>query len=306
MTRVTRRGVLATVGLGTVAVAGVTMPLGQSASTKDWISTGPKPARFARRMPVPQPLVPTVMNDEYGEYHLYEIDERATQAQLLDPGAPATTVLAYAPVNGTPSVPGPLIKVQQNTRVCLKVRNQLPAIHPVFGYPAATSVHLHGSASLPQFDGYADDLTQPSHWKAYWYPNHQGPRTLWYHDHAVHHTAQNVYSGLVAQYHLHNAWEQANLPQGPYDVPLIVSDAMFDSDGNLAYMDRDHAGLYGDVITANGVPWPYFDVEQLSYRFRVLVASKRTTRRPTSGAWVDRRVVWRGALARRPSWGGRV
>ena len=273
MTGVTRRGVLATVGLGTVAVAGVTMPLGQSASTKDWISTAPKPARFVRQMPVPQPLVPTVMNDEYGEYHLYEIDERATQAQLLDPGAPATTVLAYAPANGTPSVPGPLIKVQQNTRVCLKVRNQLPAIHPVFGYPAATSVHLHGSASLPQFDGYADDLTQPSHWKAYWYPNHQGPRTLWYHDHAVHHTAQNVYSGLVAQYHLQNAWEQANLPQGPYDVPLTVSDAMFDSDGNLAYMDRDHAGLYGDVITVNGVPWPYFDVEQRYYRFRVLVAT---------------------------------
>ena len=54
----------------------------------------------------------------------------------------------------------------------------------------------------------------PGHYKDYWYPNHQGPRTLWYHDHGVHHTAQNAYSGLFAQYHIQNAWEKENLPQG--------------------------------------------------------------------------------------------
>lgn len=273
MAEVTRRGVLATMGLGTVAVAGVTLPLGQSASTKDWITTAPKPARFARRLPVPVPLVPKVLTDEFGSYHLYEITQAAVQAQVLDPGAPTTTLLGYGPTGGTPSVPGPLIKVDQNTRVCLKVRNQLPPVHPVWGHSGATSVHLHGSASLPQYDGYADDVTQPGHWKAYWYPNHQGPRTLWYHDHAVHNTAKNVYSGLVAQYHLQNAWEKANLPQGVYDVPLTVSDAMFDSSGKLAYDDNSFSGLYGDIITVNGVPWPFHEVEQRWYRFRVLVAT---------------------------------
>ena len=74
----------------------------------------------------------------------------------------------------------------------------------------------------------------------------------------MHQTAQNVYSGLVAQYHLQNAWEKENLPQGPYDVPLTISDAMFAKNGSLAYMDRDHSGLCGDVITVNGVPWPFF------------------------------------------------
>ena len=134
-------------------------------------------------------------------------------------------------------------------------------------------MHLHGSASLPQYDGYADDVTRPGHYKDYWYPNHQGPRTLWYHDHGVHQTAQNVYSGLVAQYHLQNAWEKENLPQGPYDVPLTVSDAMFAKNGWLAYMDRDHSGLFGDVVTVNGVPWPFFPVERRYYRFRVLMAT---------------------------------
>lgn len=63
-----------------------------------------------------------------------------------------------------------------------------------------TSTHLHGSASLPQYDGYASDVTQPGQWKDYVYPNSQPARTLWYHDHGVGHTSENVYSGLAGQY----------------------------------------------------------------------------------------------------------
>jgi FtsP/CotA-like multicopper oxidase with cupredoxin domain len=274
MTTLRRRDVLKLGGLGVgVTVAGLTLPLGQSASTADWISTAAKPARFVRRLPVPVPLAPTPMQDEYGDFLSYEITERAVSAQVLDPGAPMTRVFGYAGVGSSPTVPGPLIKVDQNTRVRLRVHNDLPSIHPTFGYEVGTSVHLHGSASLPQYDGYANDVTGPGQHKDYWYPNHQGPRTLWYHDHGVHQTAQNVYSGLVAQYHLQNGWEKENLPQGAYDVPLTVSDAMFAKDGSLAFMDRDHSGLWGDVVMVNGVPWPYLDVERRFYRFRILLAT---------------------------------
>ena len=31
--------------------------------------------------------------------------------------------------------------------------------------------HLHGSASLPQYDGYANDFTVPGYVKTYKYPN---------------------------------------------------------------------------------------------------------------------------------------
>ncbi len=274
MTTLRRRDFLRLGGLGVgVTIAGLTLPLGQSVSTADWISTSAKPARFARRLPVPVPLVATAMQDEYGDYLMYEISEKAAAVQVLDGGAPTTPLFGYSGIGSGPSVPGPLIKVDQNTRVRLRVHNDLPSVHPTFGYPVATSVHLHGSASLPQYDGFADDVTTPGHYKDYWYPNHQGPRTLWYHDHGVHHTAQNVYSGLVAQYHLHNAWEKENLPQGRYDVPLTVSDAMFAKDGTLAYMDRDHSGLWGDIVMVNGVPWPYHEVERRFYRFRILLAT---------------------------------
>ena len=274
MTHLRRRDVLKLGGLGVgVTAAGLTLPLGQSASTSDWISTSAKPARFARRLRVPQAVAPTVMTDAYGDYLLYEIREQAANMQILDPGSPMTPVFGYSVDGGLPSIPGPLIKVDQNTRVRVRVHNDLPTTHPTFGYGVATSVHLHGSASLPQYDGYADDVTVPGQYKDYWYPNHQGPRTLWYHDHGVHHTAQNAYSGLFAQYHIQNAWEKENLPQGAYDVPLVVGDAMFAKTGSLAYMDRDHSGLWGDVIMVNGVPWPFHEVERRFYRFRILLAT---------------------------------
>lgn len=275
MADIDRRDFFKLAGLGAcVTAVGLAVPLGESASTADWISTSLKPGRFWRRMPVPQAVSPVVMTDEHGDYLLYEVTERAGKLQILDPGAPATPVLGYAWGASAPTVPGPLIKVDQNTRVRLRVHNALPTTHPTFGYGGvATSVHLHGSASLPQYDGFADDLTTPGHYKDYWYPNHQGPRTIWYHDHSVHRTATNIYSGLLAQYHIQNAWEKENLPQGKYDVPLVISDAMFARDGKLAYMDRDHSGLWGDVITVNGVPWPFHEVERRFYRFRILMAT---------------------------------
>ena len=110
--------------------------------------------------------------------------------------------------------------------------------HPSIGQETTTSTHLHGSASKPQYDGYASDVTPPGFYKDYYYPNFQPARTLWYHDHGAHHTAQNVYSGLVAQYHLHDKVERALLPQGEFDVPLIVSDVAFREDGQLLLRRR--------------------------------------------------------------------
>ena len=40
-------------------------------------------------------------------------------------------------------------------------------------------------------------------------PELPAARTLWYHDHGVHHTAENAYMGWPAQYHLHDPVERA-------------------------------------------------------------------------------------------------
>ena len=158
------------------------------------------------------------------------------------------------PVFGYDGVfPGPRIELNQGTPAVVRQRNHLPAVGP-FGQPNKTSTHLHGSASLPEFDGYASDVTAPGEFKDYHYPNFQPARTLWYHDHGVHWTAQQAYGGLVAMYLLHDKEESDLLPTGDFDIPLVVNDAMFAADGSLAYDDNSHSGLWGDVILVNGRP----------------------------------------------------
>jgi FtsP/CotA-like multicopper oxidase with cupredoxin domain len=80
--------------------------------------------------------------------------------------------------------------------------------------------------------------------------------------------------GLAGQYQLLDDLEQSlPIPHGVYDVPLIVADRMFQSDGRLLFNTNDVAGLYGDVITVNGRPWPVMQVKKRKYRFRILNAS---------------------------------
>src|SRR5262249_44227706 len=59
----------------------------------------------------------------------------------------------------------------------------------------------------------------------------------------------------------------------PYDVPLVLRDAMFDTQGLLVYEDNDESGVFGDVLLVNGVPWPVMQVEPRLDRFRILNAS---------------------------------
>jgi FtsP/CotA-like multicopper oxidase with cupredoxin domain len=207
----------------------------------------------------------------------YELRMKQIHLPVL-PGLPPTLFWAY---DG--SVPGPTIHVERGRPIIVRHHNDLFDEHPVLKYgPPETSVHLHGNASLPQHDGYASDCTAPGGYKDYWYPAVQDARTLWYHDHGVHQTAPNAFMGLAAQYHLHDDGERVSgLPLegpsdqygNPYDVPMIVRDAMFDTDGQLLYDDHDHSGFFGDVLLANGVPWPTMTVEPRQYRFRILDAS---------------------------------
>jgi hypothetical protein len=61
-------------------------------------------------------------------------------------------------------------------------------------YGRPVSIHLHGSTTVPPYDGWADDMTCTYETKDYIYPNNK-PSTMWYHDHALHETARNAYSG---------------------------------------------------------------------------------------------------------------
>ncbi|MFN0028517.1 MAG: multicopper oxidase family protein [Acidimicrobiales bacterium] len=172
------------------------------------------------------------------------------------------------------SFPGPTIKTTKGRKTAIRFGNELPSRHQTLLYEPYTSVHLHGSPSLPQYDGYASDITRPGQYKDYHYPNNESGRTLWYHDHGMHHTAENIVQGLAGMYiHEDPAEAALGLPRGEFDVPLMINDAIFKNDGNLLFSLEDESGQWGDVIMVNGVPWPAMKVKRRKYRFRVLNAS---------------------------------
>ncbi len=198
---------------------------------------------------------------------VYHVRMRQFTAQLV-PGY-ATTMWGYEG-----AFPGPTFRIQRNRKVRVRFLNDLPLRHPVFGYEPTTSVHLHGAPSAPQYDGYASDTSRPGQHKNYLYDNSQAARTLWYHDHAVHHTAENVAMGLAGQYQVLDAAEDLiGLPQGEFDLPLTVTDVAFTARGQLLHDDRGDSGPMGDVLLVNGVPYPAFPVQPRKYRLRLLNAS---------------------------------
>src|SRR3954466_5350059 len=216
---------------------------------------------------------PLATKTPVGNTDYFTIYQRQAQVQILPDKL--TTIWGYADgVNGAAITPGPTIMVDQKRPAVVRQVCDLPDRHPEKGYQVWTSTHLHGSCSLPEYDGYASDVTNPRQFKDYHYPNVQDARTLWYHDHGVHITATNAYMGLAAQYILHDPFEQSlPIPHGDYDVPLVLKDVMFQESGDLLIDDNNQSGIYGDVILVNGVPWPKMRVERRKYRFRVLNAS---------------------------------
>ena len=253
---------------GVFAGATMSLPLSRVVSGQSALdgrmpaSKLPKP--FTTPFALPPVAIP-VRSDATTDY--YAMHMQPTTVEIV-PGYP-TLMFGYEG-----SVPGPTIKVDQGRKAVVRHCNTLPLTHPTYGYEPWTSVHLHGSASLPQFDGYASDITRPDQFKDYQYPNFQPARTLWYHDHGVHHTAENVYHGLAGQYHMFDPLERSlPIPHGVYDVPLIISDALFNQDGSLLFTLEDDAGIWGDVILVNGRPWPVMQVERRKYRFRILGAA---------------------------------
>ena len=264
-----RRDVLKVSALGAAAVA---LPFEQTVRAKSAsriaASLLPKPyvAPFVVP-PVAQPKGTTKGLDGVTDVPLYDITQKEGLAQILP--TIKTPIFGYDGI-----APGPTILARKGRPIAVKVTNALPATHPQWGYEAWTSVHLHGSASKPQYDGYASDITRPGEYKIYHYPNSQDARTLWYHDHGVHHTAENAYMGLAAVYLLGDEVEdRLPIPKGAYDLPLVITDKMFAADGKFMYDDEGHSGLYGDVILVNGQPWPNLKVAKRKYRFRILNAS---------------------------------
>ena len=257
-------------------IGGGGLLLSQDFPSEAWAQSSPQIDRFKLPFQMP-PVLKPIRSYEGGDrpIDIYQITMRKNQVKIL-PGE-KTQIWGYEGM-----IPGPIIRQRGGFRDEDRGRSSLIRFINKLGttleegeeVPISTTVHLHGMASLPQYDGHAEDLSLPGYFKDYFYPNDRAA-TIWYHDHAIDRTSRNVYMGLAGMYIVEDEEErQLNLPKGKYDVPLILQDLKFASDDNrLIFNDRNQQGLYADVILVNGVPWPYMKVARRKYRFRVLNAS---------------------------------
>ena len=166
-----------------------------------------------------------------------------------------------------------------------------------FGVPEI-STHLHNFHSGPDSDGGPCDPTnQRFFYRGQYYdyfhtmqyagfdstnPPYGDIRealgTLWYHDHRVDHTSENVYKGLVGFLIAFNEYDTGDestgfhLPDFPeFDIPMVLGDKLFDPTTGLLYFNSfGFDGLIGDTLLVNGKVQPFFEPQKRRYRFRVL------------------------------------
>jgi len=191
---------------------------------------------------------------------------------------------------GTTS-PGPTFEARSNQGVIVEWVNQLPdrhflpIDHTLHGaeatLPAVRSViHLHGGKTAPESDGYPEHWCVPGKSATFHYPNRQDAATLFYHDHTMGINRLNIYAGLQGMYLIRDEAEDAlKLPQGKYEIPLLIYDRFLLPDGQLEYPVSSNPQapwvpeVFGNAILVNGKLFPYLEVEPRRYRFRLMNGS---------------------------------
>jgi spore coat protein A, manganese oxidase len=189
------------------------------------------------------------------------------------------------------SVPGPTIEARSGSEILIEWPNHLPRKHflPVDnnlmgaekGVPESrTVVHVHGGRVPPESDGWPEAWYVPGKSATHRYPNQQESALLWYHDHAMGINRLNIFAGMAGLYVIRDSFEDSlNLPKGDFEIPLVLMDRMFRTDGQLYYPVGQLAGspwvpeYAGNASLINGKLLPYLAVQPRKYRFRVLNAS---------------------------------
>jgi FtsP/CotA-like multicopper oxidase with cupredoxin domain len=186
------------------------------------------------------------------------------------------------------TTPGPVIKARYGEPILVRLVNKLPVEHVGFGVPEPT-IHLHNGHTPFESDGNPIDFVIPGQWKDHFYPNvyagvdqygglgdpREGLGSLWYHDHHLDHTAENVYAGLAGQYLLYDDLDTGDettglrLPSGEFDVPMLLGDVSVDATFQPVFDLFNLDGVLGDSQPVNGIIQPFWEVKKRRYRLRV-------------------------------------
>lgn len=150
------------------------------------------------------------------------------------------------------SMLGPVVRVKSGQTVKANVTNRLPV---------ESSVHWHGLFVPSAVDGPFNPIPAGQSWSPELKIT-QPAATTWFHPHPHGDTARQTYMGLAGLLYVEDgSAETFNLPRdyGVDDLPVVLQDRNFGSDGQLIY-DRSPMALMhgsrGEVILVNGAIRP--------------------------------------------------
>lgn len=201
------------------------------------------------------------------------------------------------------------IKAQYGQPIIMRMHNGLPTNkghgtgdNQGFGINQI-SPHLHNAHNPHTSDGGPTRFYDSGTWWDHWYPNvragfasthkngttrnglwcpgdwQETQSTLWFHDHRFDFTAQNVYKGLASFYTLFSddikldtddETTGLRLPSGEYDIPILITDKSFDTNGQMFWDPFMTEGFLGDQQTVNFKIKPKLYVKRRKYRLRFL------------------------------------
>jgi blue copper oxidase len=179
-------------------------------------------------------------------------------------GKPARTYGYSAPILG------PVIRMRRGDEIEMTVDNALDTV---------TTVHWHGLLVPGDMDGGPQQLIRPG---GRWRPVlkiDQPAATLWFHPHPHHDTARQIYMGLTGMIIVDDGTDaRLGLPRtfGIDDLPLILQDRSFASDGSIEYETDGLAIVYGargNTVVVNGAIAPVTKVPPGLVRLRLLNAA---------------------------------
>ena len=206
---------------------------------------------------------------------LWDID--ASSAPLLQAMAARTAIL-----DGKDSVTagysqgflGPVLRMKRGQTARLNLGNRIK--EPV-------SVHWHGMHIEGAQDGGPHSPVAPGQIFEAALDVDQPAATLWYHSHIHQRTAKHVWFGLAGMLIIDDPGApDSGLPNdyGKNDIPLVVQDRIFSSDGQMVYAPHGPTrmmGYRGDTILVNGAIRPQASVPAGLVRLRVLNGSNART-----------------------------
>lgn len=142
-----------------------------------------------------------------------------------------------------------------------------------------TTMHGHGMHLPAIMDGGPHQMIDPGKTWSARYRVSQKACTNWYHPHLMGKTAEHVYKGLAGLIIVQDDESRAlDLPDryGEDDIPLVLQDRRFDSDGQILYAPTRMEimrGYIGDTYITNGAIDPFIELEAKEIRLRILNGS---------------------------------